>query len=199
MKRMFFLALLALALPLAAAAGTVDFTNQSGTLTGSSSGLTLAGSNLIGIEGFPGMGPISGTLGTVGFSTGSLVGTVGSVTTFNSGGSFQITSNGSNGLPAVIFNGTFSSQVTLTFEGTISGGDMYELKGTVSGTWYNGQTASGTTIQDYIFTGPNGWMGTSTFGSGDTFIAPVPEPGTLGLLGTGLVGLAGILRKKLKT
>jgi hypothetical protein len=125
---------------------------------------------------------------------------VGNVTTFNSGGLFHITTNGTNGLPATIFNGTFSSQVTLTFEGTLSGGgEIYEIDGTISGTWYNGQTVTGQTVQDFIFTGPNGWMGTSTFGSGDTFIGTVPEPGTLGLLGTGLVGVAGILRKKLKT
>jgi hypothetical protein len=32
--------------------------------------------------------------------------------------------------------------------------------------------------------------------SGDTIVTP--EPGTLGLLGTGLVGLAGIVRRKLR-
>jgi len=30
--------------------------------------------------------------------------------------------------------------------------------------------------------------------SGDTFVTP--EPGTLGLLGTGLAGIAGLLRRK---
>jgi hypothetical protein len=41
-------------------------------------------------------------------------------------------------------------------------------------------------------------MGSVAVGSGDTVVANVPEPGTLGLLRTGLVGLAGIVRKKLK-
>jgi hypothetical protein len=40
----------------------------------------------------------------------------------------------------------------------------------------------------------------SRLGSGDTILTTVaPESGTLGLLGTGLVGLAGLVRKKLKT
>jgi hypothetical protein len=30
-------------------------------------------------------------------------------------------------------------------------------------------------------------------------VTTVPEPGTLGLLGTGLIGVAGIVRRKLKS
>jgi hypothetical protein len=44
MKRMVFLALLALAFPLAAFANNVDFSNLGGTLTETSAGLTLTGS-----------------------------------------------------------------------------------------------------------------------------------------------------------
>lgn len=204
MKRFVVLALLALALPIAAFAGSVDFTNTGGTLTGSTSGLTLTGSQLSVVAGLGGGTITTGNLGTVTFSTGSFISTTGtgvnSVSTFNGGGSFVITGNGMSGVPnGVIFNGTFNGTVTLTLTGTTSsGGDIYLLSGQVSGTWYNGTTVGGATSQIYLFTGKNGWMGSSTVGSGDTIIGTVPEPGTLGLLGTGLVGLAGIVRKKLK-
>jgi hypothetical protein len=205
MKRIVLMALLALALPMAAFAGAVDFSNAGGTLTGSSSGLVLTGSTLIGVDGFNGMGQLTGALGSVNFSTGAYVSTsgsgVGSVATFNGGGTFQISGNGSYGIPnGVIFSGSFTGPVTLTETAMNSstGGNTYLLSGQVSGTWYNGSTVSGATSQIYIFTGKNGWMGTSTLGSGDTIISTVPEPGTLGLLGTGLFGLAGIVRKKLK-
>jgi hypothetical protein len=204
MKRIvIMLSLLAIALPISAFAGAVDISNKAGTLTGSTAGLTLTGSELISVDGMWG-NPV-GNLGTVSFSTGSFINTVGtglgSVSYFNSGGTFTIAGNGADGVPnGVLFTGTFTNQVTLTLTGmTSNGGDIYTLSGQISGQWSNGATVTGATSQIYLFTGKNGWMGTSTMGSGDTIIGSVPEPGTLGLLGTGLVGLAGIVRKKWKT
>ena len=74
MKKLLLLALLALALPMAAFAGSgVDYTNSGGTLSGSSSGLTLSGSVLIAVNGLNGGGLITGNdLGSVSFSTGAL-------------------------------------------------------------------------------------------------------------------------------
>ncbi len=212
MKRIVLLALLVLTLPLVAFADEVDFTNTGGTLTanggttglaGSTINLTLSGSALTQVTGFNGMGIIQGTnLGSVAFTTGAL--SSGSLLyggTFGGGGTFVIMGNGTGGLPnGVIFSGTFTGTTTWIPSGTIgvSPSIFYTLTGAISGTWYNGLAVNGATTQITVDTGKNGFTGSVGVGSGNSVITVTPEPGTLGLLGTGMLGLAGIFRKKFK-
>jgi hypothetical protein len=198
-KQVLWVAVLALALPIAALANdSVDFTNSGGTLSGTSAGLSLSGSELIAVNGLGSLGLVTGDLGSLTFSTGSLAsGSLQMGGTFNAGGSFVITGNGTNGVPnGVIFTGTFSGPVTWTLVTLASGTHNYTLTGSISGTWLSGgYVTNGATVQLTINTGKGFFNGSTTISSGDTNVT-VPEPGTLGLLGTGLIGLAGMLRKK---
>jgi hypothetical protein len=140
MKRIMWMALLTMALPLAAFAdNSVDFTNHGGVLTGSSAGLTLTGSELIAVSGFGGLGLVEGGLGTLSFSTGSMVsgGNLQTGANFLGGvgtSSFDIYSNGSQGLPkGNLFQGSFTGPVTWTEVTLANGTHNYTLTGTISG------------------------------------------------------------------
>ena len=202
MKRTVVLALLALSLPMAAFATSVDFTNSHGVLTGSAAGLTLTGSELIAVSGFGGGGLVTGNLGTVSFSTGALAsGTLQQGGTFSGTGStFDIVSNGHGGMPTgAIFTGSFTGPVSWTMVTLANGTHNYTLTGSISGTWVGGQVLGGATVQLTINTGKGYFNGHTRISSGDTnVLTGVPEPGTLGLLGTGLVGVAGVLRRKVR-
>jgi PEP-CTERM motif len=200
-KKILLLAVLALALPMAAFANSgVDFTNSGGMLSGTNSGLSLSGSALIAVNGLNGGGLITGSnLGSVSFTTGALAsGSLQMGGTFAAGGSFTITGNGSNGVPnGTLFTGTFSGPVTWSLITLANGTHNYTLTGILAGTTGTGFSTNGVTVQLTINTGKGFFNGSAQISSGDTNIV-VPEPGTLTLLGTGLISLAGAVRRKLK-
>ena len=194
MKKLILLAVLALALPTAVfASSSIDYTNSGGTLSGSSSGLSLSGSTLIAINS--GTGIVTGSnLGSVSFQTGALAsGSLQTGGTFLAGGSFTVTDS-SNG---VLFSGTFSGPVTWTMITLSNGTHNYTLTGSLSGTTGSGFSTVGATVQLTINTGKSFFNGCTRISSGDTNVV-VPEPGSLSLLGTGLIAIGGAIRRKLK-
>lgn len=174
MRRIILLALLAVALPTAALANSIDYAN-SGSIgtTATVSGSATAGGSLTISSVLVAITPqggstITGSLGTVTVTTGTLVST--------GPGTFSFT----GGTIAIVNN----SSVSL-FSSTLTGGTVTVVGGNTFVSYNLGGVVGG-----FQITG-------SGLVSGDTIVTP--EPGTLGLLGTGLVGLAGIVRRKLRS
>ncbi len=205
--------LCALLLSAAAWADEIKLTNNFGTVSVTNAGIVSQGMELksYGLV-TAGKGQ---SLGTVSFSTGAFT-AAGACTvsplcsgTFAGGAASSFIVNG-KGAWIKTLTGTTSNHVTL-FSGSFVGpvtwqllsigphGYTYnfELSGTIRGQFWDGRTVSGTTTQ-FITLYKNQWSvdHKGNIGLGRTNLL-VPEPGTLGLLGTGLIGIAGTMRRKM--
>jgi PEP-CTERM motif len=209
MRRVVVLALLALALPIAASADII-LVNQGGTIAISGMAGT-DGAGTIGVSAITSKGsqltqfnnivaPPGHAMGTVSFSTGALAsGSVATGGTFSAtGSSFIVIGKGNYGEPkGTIFSGSFTGPIQWTLVSQTGQKSSYTLSGTITGMLYNGRTVTGTTVQNInINSKGQGLQGVGHVNMGNTNF-PTPEPGTLGLLGTGLIGIAGLVRRKL--
>ena len=196
MRRVLVLALLSVTLPVAAWADGIDLINHFGTITISNAGITSKGSQLSQFNGLN-----SGhSMGSVSFSTGALIsGSIQTGGTFSSAGSsFKVIGIGNGGQPkGVIFSGAFVGPITWTLVSQTGQSLIFQLTGGLAGTNGNGNTVSGTTTQMFHTTVAQLQKGIVHITAGHTQLTAAPEPGTLGLLGLGLLGIGRQVRRKM--
>ncbi len=185
------MALLTLSLSIAAFADTISFSdmgnlNGAGTITPTSSasftGSISAGASYtlnVPLTQFVDNGVTTATAGTVTLSTGTL--------SLAAPGQFT-------------FTGTVTvedSSNAVLFTSSVTGGTIVkQTNGSIS---INGLLAEGGLNSTLGTQAKNGSRLVVGGGTADPSTSVVPEPGTLGLFGTGLVGIAGLVRRKVRT
>jgi hypothetical protein len=173
MRKVALLALLALALPTASLANSIG-TNDYGNAGQIGSSASVTGSTSAGLTFTSVLTSITNTSGMTTGNLGTVKVTVPGVGSCTLGCSFT-------GGTILITNTSTQTLFKGTFNGTISAaGGVYAVMYALNGVPVLGgfQVSGG------------------GFVSGDTIVTP--EPSTLGLLGTGLVGLAGVIRRKVR-
>lgn len=197
-KLIFALLLLALFAPITARADGINLTNEFGSVTILTSGITTRGSELMSFNGI--VAPKNHSLGTVSFSTGALAtGSIWTGGTFSDvGSSFVVTGRGMYGEPrGVIFDGAFIGAIDWTLVSSNKQFHEYQLTGDIEGQIWTGRMVTGSTTQTiYTYWNQEKVDHQGGIHLGGTHLN-TPEPGTLGTLGIGMVGIAGLLRRKL--
>ncbi len=196
------LALLVVVLPAVARADTIDLTNQFGSVTITANGITSFGLQLRSVSINSTSIGSGHAMGSVFFSTGALAtGSIWTGGTFSSVGStFDVIGRWG---PAksdrgALFTGAFVGPIEWTLVASSKYFHEYKLTGEIKGQLWNGHMATGTTSQDiWTYWNQESHDHKGTMRLGTTNINATPEPGTLGLLGSGLLAMAGALRRKI--
>jgi hypothetical protein len=203
-------------------ADSIDFNFQNGTLSYTPSGVvtgTVTATTLgsgpelqVARNGLINLGPY-GILGTITFMTGAYVsgnGSSGSPFDWASGGSISVMAgptamvNGVSLMGDLLFSGSFTgpqiatiTEPNATFTADFVGGSVNPALLTALGFSTSIGTVTGVMTENFVITSAAGAPITASLSSGDLTVSPTPEPGTLALLGSGLLGIAAIVRRKL--
>ena len=206
-----------------ARADAIDFNFQNGSITSTAAGVvtgtvtSTSSSNTLSvarnISPNTSLGPFF-FAGTFTFTTGSFSGGTGTQAnpfTWGPGGSVSVTTGGSaqtiNGVSVAagtaLFTGSFSGTETATFNDSIAvlvgpfvlgsvNSNLLTALGMGSQTTFRGSLSANLAITGFS---ANGLPTAANLSSGDLTISNTPEPGTLALFGSGLLGIAGLARR----
>jgi hypothetical protein len=207
-------------------ADSVDFNFQNGTLSYTSAGVvtgTVTASILgsgpelqVARNGTTNLGPYS-ILGVITFTGGAFVSGNGAAATpfdWSAGGNISVVAGsaatvGTTSLAGqTIFMGSFTGPQTAVINGTNATFTADFVGGTTDAAllaalgFPSGSTdLTGVMTENFVITSTAGQPLTASLSSGDLTLTPgappsVPEPGSLALLGAGLLGIVGVSRLK---